>query len=97
MSKVYELTWFILVEQLEVFHDANLLLIIQDGKFVIRDLSSPDHVIERAGAGGIIRNVSSFSLIIEVFTSSSGASTSAAQLCLLQKKEIGFFTNNAQN
>ena len=57
-----------------------------------KDLSSPDvdlsDVIERAGAGGVIRNVSIFSLIVERFISSSGASTAAAQLCLVQKKKM---------
>jgi len=81
-----------LVEQLEAFADNSLLLTIQDGKFICKDLASPDvdipNVIERAGAGGVVRNISNFSLIVETFTSSSGASTSVAQLCLVQKKKM---------
>ena len=65
---------------------------IQDGKFVCKDLSNPnvdvENVVQRAGAGGIIRNVSKFSLIVETFISTSGATTSAAQLCLIQKKKM---------
>ena len=49
------------VEQLESFPENNLLLTIQDGKFVCKDLQSPDiavEAVERAGAGGVVRNVS---------------------------------------